>query len=263
MDFGQFYLYKNGTLAAISEPAEQEVGLAVADSFLVENGAMRARKLHEDRFRAGVAKVAPEYLDDLDAFFELAFGLIPREGRWFPRFEIHLGAQAPNQLYLRLRTAPEPLGSATVWTLPEPDPRSNSTIKGPDLSLGQQLRRKAQTHGADEAILVDGNGNISEGALSSMVWWRGDVLCAPGESIAWLPSVTRQVVLEIAKQSGYEVRFEEAKPKSLIGCEVWLLSALNGIRVVSDWVELGGELAKATHSEGFSKRLRLFTEQLP
>jgi branched-subunit amino acid aminotransferase/4-amino-4-deoxychorismate lyase len=164
---------------------------------------------------------------------------------------------------MRLRAAPEALGAATIWTLPEPDPRSNPAIKGPDLSLGQQLRRKAKIQGADEAILLNESGNIAEGALSSLVWWRGDVLCAPGDSIAWLPSVTREVVLEIAKQSGFEVRFEEATPQSLIGCEVWLLSALNGIRVVSQWVDLGGELAKPTHFEGFAKRLRLFTEQLP
>ena len=262
MDFGQFYLYKNGTLAAISEPAEQEVGLAVADSFLVENGAMRGRKLHEDRFRAGVAETSPEYAEELDRFFEQAFELVPKQGRWWPRFELHLGAQSPNQLYLRLRAAPEPLGNATLWTLNEPDPRSNPSIKGPDLSLGQQLRRKAKMHGADEAVLLDSNGNIAEGALSSLVWWRGETLCAPSDSITWLPSVTRTLVLEIAKQSGVEVRFEEARPESLIGCEVWLLSALNGIRPVTNWVDLAGELSKPTHVDSFSKRLRLFTEQI-
>lgn len=262
MDFGQFYQYKNGTLAAISEPAEQEVGLAVADSFLVENGAMRGRKLHEERFKAGVAATSPEYLDELDDFLKMAFALIPRTGRWFPRFELHLGTKAPNQLYFRVRKAPEPLGDATVWTLPEPDPRLNPTIKGPDLSLGQQLRRKANIQGADEAILLDTNGHISEGALSSLVWWRGEMLCAPGDSIAWLPSVTRTIVLDIAKQIGLAVQFEEATPASLIGCEVWLLSALNGIRVVRHWVDLGGELSQATHSETFARRLRLFSEQL-
>ena len=262
MDFGQFYLYKDGTLAAISEPAEQEVGLAVADSFLVENGAMRGRKLHEDRFRAGVAATSPEYLEDLEHFFELAFALVPRRGRWWPRFELHLGAQSPNQLYLRLREAPEPLQEATLWTLNEPDPRSNPAIKGPDLSLGQQLRRKAKMHGADEAVLLSEAGFIAEGALSSLVWWRGDVLCAPGDSINWLPSVTRSLVFEIARQCDTEVHFEEAKPDSLIGCEVWLLSALNGIRPVASWVNLGGELGEPTHIDSFSKRLSLFRVQL-
>ena len=262
MDFGQFYQYKDGTLAAISEPAEQEVGLAVADSFLVENGKMRGRRLHEDRFRAGVAQTAPEYLEQLDRFFALAFELVPREGRWWPRFEVHLGSASPNQLFLRLRSAPEQLGVATVWTLPEEDPRSNPSIKGPDLSLGQQLRRKAKMNGADEAIFLDAQGNIAEGALSSMVWWRGDTLCAPDDSIVWLPSVTRELVLEVAKQSGVSVRLEKATPQSLIGCEVWLLSALQGIRVVTEWVGLGGELGSAKHADAFSKRLRLLSTEI-
>jgi branched-subunit amino acid aminotransferase/4-amino-4-deoxychorismate lyase len=262
VDFGQFYQYKDGTLAAISEPAEQEVGLAVADSFLVENGKMRGRKLHEDRFRAGVAQAAPEYLEQLDRFFALAFELVPREGRWWPRFEVHLGSASPNQLFLRIRSAPEQLGFASVWTLPEEDPRSNPSIKGPDLSLGQQLRRKAKMNGADEAILLDAEGNIAEGALSSMVWWRGETLCAPDDSIVWLPSVTRDLVLEVAKQSGVNVRLEAAKPESLVGCEVWLLSALQGIRVVTHWVGLNGELGAARHADVFTKRLSLLSAEL-
>lgn len=262
MDFGQFYQYKDGILAAISEPAEQEVGLAVADSFLVENGSMRGRKLHENRFRSGVAVTSPDYLDELDRFFELAFELVPREGRWWPRFELHLGSESPNQLYFRLRGAPELLGPATVWTLPETDPRSNPSIKGPDLSLGQQLRRKAKMHGADEAILLNSNAEIAEGALSSLVWWRGEVLCAPDDTIPWLPSVTRELVLEVAKQSGVEVRFEAAKPESLIGCEVWLLGALHGIRPVSHWVDLGGELGEPRHVEAFTMRLKMLKAEL-
>ncbi len=262
MDFGEFYLYKNGTLAAISEPAEQEVGLAVADSLLIENGATHAIEQHKARFTSGVAIVSPEHLEDLPSFFEQSFALIPRTGRWWPRFELHLGSESPSQLFFRLRKAPDPLGKLTVWTLPEPDPRINPSIKGPDLSLGQQLRRKAKMNGADEAIILNSEGYISEGALSSLLWWRDDVLFAPSDAVRWLPSVTRNLVLEIAKQSGFEVRLVRAKPSELIGCEVWLLSALNGIREVEHWIDLGGPLAKPKHLEAFNKRMRLFSQQI-
>lgn len=262
MEFGTFYQYKDGTLAAVSEPAEQEVKLAVADSFLVESGSMRAKSAHEARFTLGIQAIAPSYLDQLPGFFASAFNLIPKTGRWFPRFELHLGAESPNQLFLRLRPAPEPAGPAILWTLPEPDPRSNPAIKGPDLSLGQQLRRKAKMHGADEAVLLDSRGFIAEGALSSMVWWRGDVLCAPSEDVRWLPSITREIVLEIAVQCGYSVEYVQERPQDLVGCEVWLLSALNGIRPVVGWVNLPGELSEPTHLDSLSKRLRLFSEQL-
>lgn len=262
MEFGTFYQYKDGTLAAVSEPAEQEVKLAVADSFLVEDGSMRAKSAHEVRFTAGIKEIAPDYLKQLPGYFDSAFALIPKTGRWFPRFELHLGAESPNQLFLRLRPAPEPAGPAILWTLPETDPRSNPAVKGPDLSLGQQLRRKAKMYGADEAVLLDSNGHISEGALSSMVWWQGDALCAPSDDVRWLPSITRNLVLDIARQSGIEVRLVEAKPEELAGCEIWLLSALNGIRPVSGWIGLDIELGQPTHLDSFSKRLRLYSQQL-
>jgi branched-subunit amino acid aminotransferase/4-amino-4-deoxychorismate lyase len=117
-------------------------------------------------------------------------------------------------------------------------------------------------HGADEAILLNSKGEIAEGALSSLVWWRGDVLYAPDDTIPWLPSVTRQLVLEVANQSGVEVRLEAAKPESLIGCEVWLLGALHGIRVVTEWIDLGGELGPSRRAEAFSKRLRMLSTEI-
>lgn len=257
MEFGQFYLFKDGILQPDFAPADQEVGLAVADSFLVEDGSMRARELHEARFRTGIERVAPEYSAQLSEFFAAAYRLIPPAGRWFPRFELHLGSAAPNQLFLRLRTAPEQLGSATLWTLPEADPRIDPSIKGPDLSLGQQLRRKANMQGADEAVLTDVNGFVLEGALSALVWWRGDTLCLPGEDLRWLPSVTRQVVVSIAAQSGFDVRYESVRPAELNGCEIWLLSALHGIRPVTKWIGEGIEPATAKHLDAFNRRMRL------
>ena len=262
MEFGQFYLFKDGILEAESAPADQEVGLAVADSFLVADGLMIAKELHEERFRNGITKVAPSYLDALDSFFEAAYALIPRVGRWFPRFELHLGSQSPDQLYLRIRTAPEQLGEATLWTLPEPDPRVDPSIKGPDLSLGQQLRRKANMQGADEAVLTNPDGYLLEGALSAIVWWRGDVLCAPGDSLRWLPSVTRQVIIDIAKHSGLEVRFETCKPADLDGCEIWILSALHGIRPVTNWIGESISPGEPKHQEAFSKRMSLLREPI-
>jgi branched-subunit amino acid aminotransferase/4-amino-4-deoxychorismate lyase len=256
VEFGQFYQYKDYILAPVSEPADQEIGLAVADSILFEDGKVIALEKHLARFAKSVELLAPELSGDLDGFIEQFLALVPKSGRWWPRIELH--SRETNTLLLRIRPAPEALGDATLWTLPEPDPRLNPNIKGPDLSLGQQLRRKAKMFGGDEAVLLNSEGYISEGALSSIVWWRGDVLCAPSDAIAWLPSVTRELVLQIAAQCDTEVRFEQSKPADLDGCEVWLLSALNGIRAVTNWVGEEITLTKPTHKEAFAKRLRMF-----
>jgi branched-subunit amino acid aminotransferase/4-amino-4-deoxychorismate lyase len=262
MDLGAFYQYRDGVLAPIVEPADQEVGLGVADSFLVEDGKVRSLEKHLARFTAGISKVAPEYLADLPSFFSQALALVPRLGRWWPRFELHQGAAKGEQLYLRLRQAPEQLRDAVLWTLPESDPRLNPAVKGPDLSLGMQLRRAAMMHGADEAVILDSEGFICEGALSSLVWWRGETLCAPNDETRWLTSITREVVFDLANQGGYQTRLEKVKPADLAGLEVWLLGALQGIRPVTQWIGLDAELGAPVHFESFIRRLRLMSSPI-
>ena len=259
-DFGQFFRFHNGALEPVNEPPAAELLLAVADSWLIENGRARHMDRHFKRFAEWVAETHPTSAIKLDAFFAAVAAQIPREGRWFPRIELHAEQPAESNLFLRLREAPEQLGAMTLWTYPDTDPRRNATVKGPDLSLCMQMRRKAQLHGADEAVLLDENGFIAEGALSSIVWWRGDVLCAPGPDITWLDSITRQEVLEIAEQMGFATRFEKVKPADLVELEVWGLSSLQSIRPVSDWVQLGGPLAAPKHLEAFAKRLRMLSK---
>lgn len=276
---GEFFRFEAGStnagaLVACSDVVE-EVRLAAADSWLVENGRSRSIQAHFDRFAAWVEAACPKLAADLPRFFELVREAIPVEGRWFPRIELHLettpvGDTAIDDLlpalYLRLREAPEQAGEIVLWTLPEPDPRANPRVKGPDLSLGMQLRRKAIFHEADEAVLLTSDGYLEEGALSSIVWWRtspsGDVLCAPDDSVPWLHSVTRDEVFGLAAAMGFQTRLERAKPSDLVGLEIWALSSLHGIRPVTDWVNLGSPVGGIRHAESFQKRLRLLATQI-
>ncbi|MFM6967001.1 MAG: aminotransferase class IV, partial [Rhodoluna sp.] len=159
-----------------------EVRLEVADSWLVEDGKVRSLRAHFDRFGSRVSMISPSCTESLEPFFAAVLTQTPAVGRWFPRIEFHAEAESPHHLYLRLREAPEQLGEIKLWTLPESDPREQPTVKGPDLSLGMQMRRNAKMHGADEAVILDESGFILEGALSSIVWWRGDVLCSSSEA---------------------------------------------------------------------------------
>lgn len=266
---GEFFRF-TGTQLARSAVLLDEVRLAAADSWLVADGKVRSLPAHFDRFAGWVQAVAPELVPQLQTFFDLVTAALPDTGRWFPRMELHLASDPANHdagdftdsLYLRMREAPDQLGSITLWTLDEPDPRAQPKVKGPDLSLGMQLRRRAQLHGADEAVLTTTAGVVAEGALSSLVWWRGDVLCAPEDAVPWLPSVTRQEVFAIAQQLGLKTRFESVKPADLVGLEIWALSSLQGIRPVSHWVNLGAPVGPASHFESFEKRLRLLATRV-
>ena len=253
----QTYIFQDGVLI----PQESHLKVLVADSFLVEDGKVRSFQLHLDRFKRGLALKAPELLETFDSFLNQAIVLIPKKGRFFPRLEVQ--DSEPPIFVFTLREAPEQLGPATLWTYPYPDPRKDLSTKGPELSLGVELRSLAQAQGANETILLNEHGEISEGALSSLVWWRGDVLCAPGNEIPWLESITRTEIFQIAETMGIKTRFEHAIPEELVGLELWLLSSLQGIRTVKSWIGISESFPQGQHATAFEKRMKMLASALP
>lgn len=247
---GDFYRFDSGDLVRIAHSLPE--GLDVADSFLVQDGQTVALERHLARFQKSVNFFEPT---SLELFFEVALRHIPMKGAWFPRLEYRATQPVGQRLYLRLREAPERFETVTLWTLPDPDTRVNPSIKGPDLALGQQLRRTANLHGADEAVLLTPDGYIAEGALSSIVWVKDGALYLPDDSTPWLPSITRSVVADLAKQAGLAVHEVRAKPNELAGSEVWSLSALQGIRGVTRWS--GVAISQPKLYLPFRKRLQM------
>lgn len=248
---GDFFRFSGGELTSVD--TQHNEPLTVADSFLLSDGSVRGLGLHENRFASSVAALGYQ-LQDLDSFFLTARQLMPLSGQWFPRYEYRAGSDT-GQLFFRLRPSPLLSEQVTLWTHPEPDPRRQPLVKGPDLSLCQQLRRAANLHGADEAVLLDKQGFIADGALSAIVWWRGDTLMGPNMETPWLPSITRKLVFDIASQAGLATGTEKASPADITGCEVWSLSALQGIRQVTHWEDLA--LVQSTRVQSFRKRLSL------
>jgi branched-subunit amino acid aminotransferase/4-amino-4-deoxychorismate lyase len=203
--------------------------LLVADSWLVADGLVRAEDAHWARFGASCVAVGADPAQ-VAAFRRAVSVAVPAAGRWFPRVE--LTAQG---LALRLRRAPPGAGPAVVAAGPPGDPRRAPRVKGPDLELLLVLRERAHAQGADELLLCDERGALREGALSSLLWWEGEALCTtPGEHT--LPGITRVLLLELAREGAVEVRVRSPLPAELAGREVWLTSALHGIRAVSGWL---------------------------
>jgi len=254
----QNFIYTAGELKP-SPALDSDV--LIADSFLVVDGRVRSLNLHTDRFTRAIELKYPELTQNLPQFFQAAWQQMPRTGRLFPRLELR--AEQEPTLSLVVREAPAQLGPATLWTYPEPDPRLDLTVKGPELALGAELRAQAQSLGADEAILLTNEGEISEGALSSLVWWRGDLLCAPGNEIPWLESVTRTEIFTVAESMNIKTRFEHVTPEDLVGLELWLLSSLQGIRPVVNWLGVSDTFAEGSHIQQFERRLKILIQDLP
>lgn len=219
-------------------PVRDAGDLRAADSWLVADGRVRAFEAHERRFGRACVGLGGISREQTRAFLLAAMARIPSRGRWFPRAEL-AGVGGKPRLQIRIRPAPQQGHSVRLWLSPSPDARTNPLIKGPDLGWLASLRRAAVEAGADEAVLLSGDGHILEGSATSILWWNGDTLCAPPERGRLLPSVTRELILDAAGAAGVAVSLRDASPAELAGLEVWTVNALHGIRPVTAWIGTG------------------------
>ena len=205
------------------------------DSWLVADGRTLALDLHRSRFMTAIPRGRYRQTDP-GAFWDAVVAMIPDDGDWFPRVELHNRLGGPRLLY-RHRTAPERRKSVVVATWTDGDPRKHPTVKGPDLERMLSIRTKVQQRGAEEAVILTGDGYVVEGAYSALLWWRGDILCGPPKAFDRVASVTASSVLTLAAALGIETFEEAVTPAELDGTEVWTLSALHGPRIVTGWID--------------------------
>lgn len=212
--------------------------ILAADSWLVTDGRALGIELHRERFLNAVELQLPGSVTDLDIddFWVAALAAIPPVGAQFPRVELQLYRQTP-LLVFRQRPAPELKLSVTLATHDGPDPRTQPTVKGPGTHALLRARTEAGQRGAGEAVILSPDGFVVEGAYSAILWWQGDVLCAPSLKFERVDSITAKTVITLATALGVEVHYEAVTPAELDGLEVWALSALHGIRIVTSWMD--------------------------
>jgi branched-subunit amino acid aminotransferase/4-amino-4-deoxychorismate lyase len=247
----------DGLLPSGPEPSAL---VLTADSFLVDEGAVRGYERHWARFGASCAELGVAN-DVLAGFRRAAEAEIPRRGRWFPRVELlaPAGSDATSagvaHLRLHVRAGGPSVPRARVMLGPPGDPRDRPRRKGPDLVALIALRERAVAAGADELVLRDDDGRLVEGALHSLLWWEHETLCTtPADRT--LPGVTRALLLEIAGERGVEVRERSPLPPALDGRETWLTNAVHGIRVVTSWGEGGPAAGPGGHAPAWRALLQ-------
>jgi branched-chain amino acid aminotransferase len=82
-----------------------------------------------------------------------------------------------------------------------------TTAKGCGGYLNSMLAaREAAAAGYDEALLLDENGNIAEGSGENLFVVQGDRLLTNDERSSILLGITRDSVIELARDLGYEVK---------------------------------------------------------
>ena len=74
---------------------------------------------------------------------------------------------------------------------------------------------EARKSGAVEAVMLDSEGRVTEGANSNLFAWLDGSLVTPGLEIGLLAGVTRRVVLELARQEGLPTAERSLVPADL------------------------------------------------
>lgn len=217
------------------DPARQTT--LVADSWRLEDGLVVAWEKHWDRFQGSVLASTTVSSRTLDAFYGALIDILPRVGSWFPRIE---AIDTPGGATLRYRQREAPAWNSHVVVAIAPhDPRRFPLTKGPDLEALLDLRREVEPLGATEAIIVDGAGLLAEGAYSSlMVWPSGsDIPHVISQATPHLPGITESVLKDIAAEQGIDVKESSLSVADLEGAELWILSALHGIRMATSVID--------------------------
>ena len=118
------------------------------------------------------------------------------------------------------------------FRIPAADPLSS--FKTTSKVLHVMARAEAKEKGADEALLVNTNGEVAETAGGNLFWVYQDKICTVPTGRGVLPGITRAVVLEICQTLGLETNKRVIKPEALRNSEgIFITQSALGIIPVS------------------------------
>ena len=93
----------------------------------------------------------------------------------------------------------------TVKTKRVPDAAIPARAKTHNYLNGILARLELRVTDADEAMMVDAEGHVTEGATSNLFFVRDNALRTPSLDAPVLPGITRRVVLKLAREEGIPV----------------------------------------------------------
>ncbi|OAQ51790.1 branched-chain amino acid aminotransferase [Natrinema mahii] len=117
-------------------------------------------------------------------------------------------------------------GPATVETVATrrvPDESIPAAAKTHNYLNGILARTELEP-GSDEALMCDLEGRIAEGATSNLCFVRNGTLHTPTTDGPVLPGITREIVLELAREAGIPVREGRYEPAAVLEADEALLT---------------------------------------
>lgn len=94
-----------------------------------------------------------------------------------------------------------------------------SSFKTTSRILNVLARAEAEEKGADDALLLNTNGEVAETAGGNLFWIYHDTICTAPTGRGVLPGITRAVVLEICRSLGLATNKRVIKPEMLRNAE--------------------------------------------
>ena len=96
------------------------------------------------------------------------------------------------------------------------------------------VKREALKKGYDDAIILNTKDEITETSCNNIFWVRGKSIFTPSPSCGLLPGVTRDIVINMASELGYDVNERKYKLPYLLNCDfAFMTNSLNGILYVN------------------------------
>jgi D-alanine transaminase len=143
-----------------------------------------------------------------------------------------------------------------IKTITVPDNRWDRVdIKTVGLLSNALVRQQAKEAGAQEAIYVDANGIVKEGAATNvwMVDSDGTLLTRPAEH-GILRGITRTTLMDVAKTMDLRIREEEFSVEKMLGArEVFITAATS---ICFPVVEIDGNTIANGHPGSVSQKIR-------
>jgi branched-chain amino acid aminotransferase len=101
------------------------------------------------------------------------------------------------------------------WNRVAPNTLPAMAKAGGNYLSSQLIVMEARRHGYVEGIALDVSGNLSEGSGENLFVIRDGVIFTPPTTAALLPGITRDTVITLARQLGYEVREQDLPREAL------------------------------------------------
>jgi branched-chain amino acid aminotransferase len=101
------------------------------------------------------------------------------------------------------------------WSRAAPNTFPTLAKSAANYANSQLIKMEAVVEGYSEGIALDTNGQISEGSGQNLFLVRDDILYTPPLSAAILPGITRNSIIQIARDLGFTV-VEEPLPRELL-----------------------------------------------